>query len=145
MIVFGVGWKTCLAFIDDLVILSQKSCQKLKNVDEVQTLLCQPAIALKLRKCHFYQKEVENICKILIPDCSAADSNIIKAVKTAVFPADTIQISSCLRSCSVYRRLMKIFPKLSHLLCNYLRKDKNLNWSDLITETLDGFNVWKLS
>lgn len=58
IILFGVRWKTCLIYIDDVLILRRKNCYHVKDIHQVLALFCQTAVT---QNCPilFYLKKIE--------------------------------------------------------------------------------------
>ena len=54
-----VLWKTCVVYIDDLVILSQTEEEHLENLAEVLSLLDEAGLRMKVEKCHFGVKRMQ--------------------------------------------------------------------------------------
>ena len=54
VILSGVRWKTCLVYIDDVVIFSNTQEEHFKHVDHVLGLLKEAGVKLKLKKCFFF-------------------------------------------------------------------------------------------
>ena len=48
-----VLWKTCVVYIDDLVIFSQTKEEHLEHLAEVHKLLDEAGLRMKVEKCHF--------------------------------------------------------------------------------------------
>ena len=54
IILSGVRWKTCLIYIDDVVIFSKTEEEHFAQVIHVLTLLGEAGVKLKLKKCFFF-------------------------------------------------------------------------------------------
>lgn len=54
----GLKWKTCLCYLDDVVIFSSTSRQHLEQLDEVLTCISNAGIQLNTKKCHFAKKDI---------------------------------------------------------------------------------------
>lgn len=63
-----------------------------------------------------------------------ADSKVVDAIKIDVFLTETTQMRSFVGPCNVYGRFIKAFSRNSRPRNDILRKNKELNWSDLTTE-----------
>lgn len=48
-------WKTCIFYIDDVVIFSHNFHDHVKHVDEILKTLADSYVTLKIKKCHFFQ------------------------------------------------------------------------------------------
>jgi hypothetical protein len=54
-----VLWKTCVVYIDDLVIFSQNEEEHLENLAEALKLLDKAGLRMKVEKCHFGVKRMQ--------------------------------------------------------------------------------------
>jgi hypothetical protein len=54
-----VLWKTCVVYIDDLVIFSQNEEEHLEHLAEVLKLLDEAGLRMKVEKCHFGVKRMQ--------------------------------------------------------------------------------------
>jgi Reverse transcriptase (RNA-dependent DNA polymerase) len=59
IILSGVKWKTCLVYLDDVIVFSGSRSAHLAHVAEVLTLLGNAGLSLKLKKCHFFSETVD--------------------------------------------------------------------------------------
>jgi len=63
MILGGFKWKSCLAYLEDIIIFSQSAGKHVEHFREVFTALRGAGVSLKARECHLFQQE-ENIWAI---------------------------------------------------------------------------------
>ena len=54
-----VLWKTCVVYIDDLVIFSQTDEEHLEHLAEVLKLLDEAGLWMKVEKCHFWVRRMQ--------------------------------------------------------------------------------------
>ena len=54
----GLKWKTCLCYLDDIVIFSSTFHQHLQRLDEVLTCLANAGLQLNTKKCRFASKTI---------------------------------------------------------------------------------------
>ena len=52
-------WKTCLVYIDDIIIYWKSVDEHIRHVDEILTTLKVAEITLKMKKCNFFSDKVE--------------------------------------------------------------------------------------
>ena len=60
-------WKTCLIYLDDIIIYSKSINEHINHVDEVLEYLSQAGVTLKIRKCNFFTDKVEYLGHIIKP------------------------------------------------------------------------------
>ena len=51
IILNGLQWKTCLIYLDDVIVFLKDTKEHVAQVDQVLTLLRQGGVSLKLKKC----------------------------------------------------------------------------------------------
>lgn len=59
LILAGIQWQTCLAYIDDILIFSPTFDRHLQDLEEVLIRVANAGIRLKPSKCRFAMEEVE--------------------------------------------------------------------------------------
>ena len=63
----GLRWKTCLVYLDDVIVFSRTFDKHVKHVQEVLHILRSAGISLKLKKCHFFTKTVDYLGHVIKP------------------------------------------------------------------------------
>ena len=99
----GLLWKSCLVYLDDVVVFgeSQEAC--MKNLQEVFNRLRSYNLKLKPKKCKFFRQTVEYLGRIVTPEGISADPGKIEAVMNWPVPRDSKEVRSFLGFCSYYR------------------------------------------
>jgi len=59
MILGGLKWKSCLVYLDDIIVFSQSAEEHVEHLWEVFTALRGAGVSLKAKECHLFQQEVE--------------------------------------------------------------------------------------
>lgn len=65
MILAGVKWKTCLVYLDDIIVFSRNPKEHLAHLDEIFGLLARAGVSLKATKCVLFHEEVEYLGHIV--------------------------------------------------------------------------------
>ena len=115
-------WKTCLVYLDDVIIYSNNLDDHVRHVDETLTTLADAGITLKINKCHFFQKEVEYLGHMVKPGTLEIDNTNVESLKHASPPSNKTQLRSFLGLCNVYRRFIEDFTGLANPLNKLLKK-----------------------
>ena len=55
VILSGVKWKTCLVYIDDVIIFSKNEEELVDHLEQVLSLLGETGVKLKLKKCFCFK------------------------------------------------------------------------------------------
>ena len=58
MILGELKWKSCLVYLDDIIVFSQSAGKHVEHLREVFTALRGAGVCLKAKKCHLFQEEV---------------------------------------------------------------------------------------
>jgi len=59
IILSGLRWKTCLVYLDDVIVFSRTVDDHIRHLRDVLLLLEKAGVSLKPSKCHLLQQEVE--------------------------------------------------------------------------------------
>lgn len=76
----GLKWKTCLCYLDDIVIFSSTFAQHLQRLDEVLTCIASAGLQLNTKKCHFASKMIKVLGHIVSKDGIRPDPDKISVV-----------------------------------------------------------------
>ena len=115
-------WKTCLVYIDDIIIFSKSVEEHIQHVDEILTALGNAGVTLKIKKCKFFSDTVEYLGHIIKPGNLEIDSSNTKSLREAKPPTTKTELRSFLGLCNVYRRFIKDFSTTAHPLNELLKK-----------------------
>ena len=145
IILSGVRWKTCLVYIEDVVIFSKTEKEHFAQVRHVLTLLEEAGVKLKLKKCFFFHQRVEYLGHVITPGrlSVANDAKATCAVREATFPESIMQLRSFLGACNVYRRFVKDYSKIASPLSDMLRTNPGNDWHNPTEEQLRSFEEFK--
>ena len=59
LVLAGLTWETCLAFLDDIIVMSKDFDQHLERLGQVFERLRKANLKLKAEKCHLFQQKVK--------------------------------------------------------------------------------------
>ena len=96
IILSGARWKTCLVYIDHVVIFSRTEEEHFEQVDQVLTFFREAGGKLKLKKCFLFHERVEYLGHVITPGRLSVANN---AKATCAVRETCFQ--SPLRSCTV--------------------------------------------
>jgi len=65
MILGGLKWKSCLVYLDDIIVFSQSAEEHVEHLRQVFSALRGPDVSLKAKKCNLFQEEVEYLGHIV--------------------------------------------------------------------------------
>ena len=113
IILSGVKWKTCLVYLDDVIVFSSSRQAHLAHVAEALTLLGNAGLSLKLSKCHFFSETVDYLGHVIRPGRLGVAEKNTTALRTAPLPRTQTELRSFLGLCNVYRRFVPRFSALA--------------------------------
>jgi Reverse transcriptase (RNA-dependent DNA polymerase) len=96
IILSGVRWKTCLVYLDDVIVFSSDRKAHLTHVDEVLTVLSKAGLSLKLQKCRFFAETVNFLGHVIRPGRLGVAENNTEALKVAPLPRTQTELRSFL-------------------------------------------------
>jgi RNase H-like domain found in reverse transcriptase/Reverse transcriptase (RNA-dependent DNA polymerase)/Integrase zinc binding domain/Chromo (CHRromatin Organisation MOdifier) domain/Integrase core domain len=122
IILSGIRWKTCLVYLDDVIVFSSNRDDHLAHVNEALTLLGNAGLSLKLKKCHFFADTVDYLGHVIRPGRLGVAEKNTEALKTARLPKTQTELRSFLGLCNVYRRFVPHFSSIASPLNALLSK-----------------------
>jgi transposase InsO family protein len=141
IILSGIKWKTCLVYLDDVIIFSSSRKMHLQHVNEALNLLGGAGLSLKLSKCHFFQEAVDYLGHVIRPGkLSVAEKNTA-ALRNAPLPRTQTELRSFLGLCNVYRRFVPRFAAVAAPLTGLLGKGTPPQLGTLSPQQINAFNT----
>jgi Reverse transcriptase (RNA-dependent DNA polymerase) len=86
IILSGVKWKTCLVYLDNVIVFSENRAAHLTHVAEVLTLLGNAGMSLKLKKCHCFSNTVDYLGHVIRPGRLGVAGKYSRAEDSSVTP-----------------------------------------------------------
>jgi len=96
MILTQFKWKTCLVYLDDVIIFSNSVEEHIQHVDEILFALSEAGVTLKISKCRFFTRKVEYLGHFISPGSLEADTTNVKCLRDAVPPTTKSEVRSFL-------------------------------------------------
>lgn len=133
----GLNWKTCLIYIDDIIIYSRSFEEHLQHLEDVFLRLRQANVKLKPSKCFFARNSVEYLGHVVSKDGIQPNPDKIRAVTGFPVPKNTKGVRSFLGLANYYRRFIKGFASIAAPLNNLLRKNVRFKWDTNCQQSFD--------
>ena len=105
-VLFGLTWKICLVYLDDIIIFSRSFEEHVENLKEVFERLKEANLKLSPKKCHFFKKQVKFLGHIVSENGVSTDPSKIQAVKDWPVPKNVKEVRSFVGLTSYYRKFI---------------------------------------
>jgi len=147
----GLQWKTCLVYLDDIVIFGKNFEECASRLVEVLHCLYKAGLKLKAKKCTLFQREVHFLGHVVSKDGIRTDPAKVAEIANWPRPQEGLklgrrkipfvtQVKSFLGVCSYYRKFIPNFAMLAEPLQQYTRDGACLEWTDAADKS---FNTLK--
>lgn len=124
----GLSWKSCLLYLDDIIVYSQTFDQHLKHLKEVLDRIRQAGMKLKPEKCQLFRSEVNFLGHIIARDGIRTDPAKTGAVRQWATPKNVTDVRSFLGLCSYYRKFVPNFSDIAAPLHELTKKKSIFAW-----------------
>lgn len=121
IILSGHNWKTCLVYIDDIIVFSKDAESHIQDVETILTALQQAGVSLKFKKCLFFTDSVRYLGHIVRPGTLEVDDSHVKSLREAKPPRTPTELRSFLGFANVYRRFVPSFTEKARPLYELLK------------------------
>ena len=139
----GFRWKTCLVYLDDIIIFSKSAEEHLKHVEQVLSVLRTAGLSLKLSKCNFFTDTVDYLGHVIRPGLLQVATKNTEAIKGFQHPKTQTNLRSFLGMCNVYRRFVPNFARVAAPLNAFLTKGQQFNLPPFNEEQATAFEMLK--
>ncbi|KAG5880464.1 hypothetical protein JTB14_000569 [Gonioctena quinquepunctata] len=124
----GLPGVSILAYLDDLLILSESFEKHLQDLDMVFQRLEMYKLRLNRAKCIFVYPVVKYLGHLITPHGIKPDPNKVRAILEREPPTDVKQVISFIQTCSWFRRFIENFANVSRPLTSLLKKNAKWIW-----------------
>ena len=129
-ILVGLQHKTCLVYLDDVIVFSSTFSEGIERLRQVLMCLDEAGLKLKAKKCSLFQEEVLYLGHKVSQLGVSTDPAKIKNVENWPAPTSVTELRSFLGLAAYYRRFIKDFSKIASPLHQLTEKGRKFEWSD---------------
>lgn len=126
----GLNWRTCLIYIDDIIVFSDSYESHLERLAEVLSRIAKEGLKISPKKCCFFQKRVSFLGHTVSADGVATDPDKIDSVKSWPSPKSLKDVRSFLGTCSYYRKFIRNFAVIAKPMHKLTEKNCPFKWTD---------------
>ncbi|KAG5864485.1 hypothetical protein JTB14_005628 [Gonioctena quinquepunctata] len=119
---------TILAYLDDMIILSENLQDHLEHLRVVLERLSQFELCANRAKCTFVRPSVKYLGHLITPAGIAPDPDKISAISRMCPPRNVKHVLSFLQTCSRFRRFVPNFAEVSKPLSDLTKKNTKFAW-----------------
>ena len=128
LVLAGLTWQICLAFLDDIIIMSKTFEQHIERLSAVLGRLKEANLKLHPGKCKLFRAKVKFLGSIISKDGIAPDPEKIRTVQEWRVPQSLTESRSFTQLASYYRRHIKNFAEIARPLHELTKKDQPFHW-----------------
>ena len=137
----GFRWKTCLVYVDDVVIFSSSFDEHLDHVRQILTVLKKGGLSLKLKKCVWFSPTVDYLGHVIYPGKLAVAKKNTIAIEKFTWPKTQTEVRAFLGICNMYRRFAPNFARVAAPLNSLLTKGQPKSIPPPTEEQLRAFDT----
>ena len=126
----GLKWKTCLVYLDDVIVFSATFDEHLERLQVVLQAIRSAGLTLKPEKCHFCFEELQFLGHVVSYAGVRPDPEKVAAVAQFPIPSDKKAVRRFLGLCAYYRRFIPDFARIASPLTRLTRDDVAFVWGD---------------
>ena len=102
MVLCGLPWKTCLVYLDDVLIYSRSFSEHLQHLEEILSRFQSSGLKLNPSKCCFARDQVQFLGHVVSKDGIQPDPRNVKSVQDWPIPRSATEVRAFLGLCSYY-------------------------------------------
>jgi len=131
LVLAGLVWKTCLVYIDDIILMSETVEQMVERLDEIFGRLRNANLKLKPSKCKVFQTDVIFLGHRVGPDGKLGpDPEKVRAVQEWHVPTNVTEVRAFVALAAYYRKFQAHFSDIAAPLYELTRKGEKFEWTE---------------
>ena len=137
LVLAGLQWKSCLVYLDDVIIVGRTFSEHLCNLTEVLSRIREAGLKLKPAKCTFCSLQVDFLGHIVSRDGVHPDPGKVEKVANWPRPQTRKEVQQFLGLANYYRRFVQDFATIAKPLHRLTEKTARFEWTEECQASLD--------
>ena len=122
--------KTCLVFLDDIIVFSKTEQEHVQHVREILETIHAANLTLKLKKCSFGQRKVDLLGYVVSEKGISPQESKISAIRDLPNPKTVKEIRSFLGMSGYYRQCIEGYADIAQPLVELTKKRELFRWGE---------------
>jgi hypothetical protein len=119
----GLSWKSCLVYLDDIIVFSKTFDEHVMHLEEVFERLAAADLKLKAEKCKFACKELRYLGHVVSESGIRPDPEKVNAVQDFPIPSNLKELRAFLGLSGYYRKFIPGYSGIAAPLYALTKKD----------------------
>lgn len=133
----GLQWRSCLVYLDDVVIFGRTEQELISRMDNVFSRLRQAGLKLKPHKCRLLSCKTDYLGHIISEHGVMVSPDKVAAVKYWPTPENVIDVRSFLETAAYYRCFVTGFATIATPLHRFTEKFVRFEWTEDCQKSFD--------
>ena len=130
LVLTGLNWRTCLVYIDDIIVFSSTIEEHKQRLGEVFKRIDSAGLKLNLSKCHFFKEKVEYLGHVVSARGVEPRTEKIQAVQEFPVPKNAKELSRFIGLANYYRRFIPRFADVAAPLYDAMKAKTLFSWTE---------------
>ena len=136
LVLAGIAWDVCIAYIDDLIVLGRSFNEHLANLEIILDRLSAHNLKIKPSKCDLFKTSVKYLGHVVTPNGILPNKENIEAILAYPQPQTVRQVKRFVGMVNFFRRFIKNASDIMQPL-HEVTKAHKLNWTDRCTTAFE--------
>ena len=128
IIMRGLQWRSCLVYLDDIIVFSATLAEHRERLEEVLQRLVGAGLKVKASKCQLVRRKVGFLGHQVDANGVGTDPRKVTAVSGWPTPRSVGEVRSFLGLCGYYRGFVDNFATLAKPLSELTEKNRRFRW-----------------
>ena len=118
-----------MGYLDDIIIYSRSEKEHLEHLEEIFTRLKAAGLKLKLEKCCFFKKHIQDLGHLISADSIQPLPEKLESIAKMPAPKNPKEVKQFLGLVGYYRKFIPRFADISRVLTHLMKKDVEYKWT----------------